>query len=123
MLPATVTHADAAFNVAHAGLLAASLATGRAELLGVALADRLHEPYRASAVCDLREVDAILRDAGAGPHDGLFDRRMLFDVALPADDAVGADACAGPDDRPLVNEARTLEDRALFDFGLGRHHD
>ena len=65
MLPTDVPHADAAFNVAHAGLLAASIATGRPELLGAALADRLHEPYRASAVGDLRAVHDILRSAGA----------------------------------------------------------
>ncbi len=65
MLPDAVPHADAAFNVAHAGLLAASIATGRPELLGAALADRLHEPYRASAVADLQAVHDILRDAGA----------------------------------------------------------
>lgn len=65
LLPDAVTHADAAFNVAHAGLLAASIATGRPELLGAALADRLHEPYRAAAVGDLAEVHDILRDAGA----------------------------------------------------------
>lgn len=65
MLPRAVPHEDAAFNVAHAGLLAASIVTGRPELLGAALADRLHEPYRAAAVADLREVHDILRDAGA----------------------------------------------------------
>jgi homoserine kinase len=65
MLPTAVSHADAAFNVAHAGLLAASIAAGRPELLGAALADRLHEPYRALAVEDLQSVHDILRDAGA----------------------------------------------------------
>ncbi|NTW29372.1 MAG: homoserine kinase [Coriobacteriia bacterium] len=65
MLPDAVSHADAAFNVAHAGLLAASIATGRPELLGSALADRLHEPYRAAAVADLQAVHDILRDSGA----------------------------------------------------------
>jgi len=65
MLPEAVPHEDAAFNVAHAGLLAASIATGRPELLGAALADRLHEPYRAAAVADLEAVHAILSDAGA----------------------------------------------------------
>lgn len=65
MLPDAVPHADAAFNVAHAGLLAASIATGRPELLGAALEDRLHEPYRAPAVADLQQVHDILRDAGA----------------------------------------------------------
>jgi homoserine kinase len=65
MLPDAVPHGDAAFNVAHAGLLAASIATGRPELFGDALADRLHEPYRAEAVGDLQVVAAILREAGA----------------------------------------------------------
>jgi len=65
MLPSAVPHKDAAFNVAHAGLLAASIATGRPELFGAALVDRLHEPYRAAAVGDLRAVHDILRDAGA----------------------------------------------------------
>lgn len=65
MLPKAVPHEDAAFNVAHAGLLAAAIAAGRPELLGAALRDRLHEPYRASAVADLSAVHDILRDAGA----------------------------------------------------------
>jgi homoserine kinase len=65
MLPDAVPHQDAAFNVAHAGLLAASIATGRPELFGAALADRLHEPYRAAAVGDLPGVFDALREAGA----------------------------------------------------------
>lgn len=65
MLPDAVSHKDAAFNVAHAGLLAASIATGRPDLLGAALNDRLHEPYRAAAVADLAAVHGILQDAGA----------------------------------------------------------
>lgn len=65
MLPAAVPHEDAAFNVAHAGLLAASIATGRPDLLGAALADRLHEPYRAAAVADLGMVSRILHESGA----------------------------------------------------------
>jgi homoserine kinase len=46
-LPAAVPHADAAFTAARAALLGAALASGSAELLAEALADRLHEPYRA----------------------------------------------------------------------------
>lgn len=65
LLPTEVTHADAAFNVAHAGLLAASIATGRPELFGAALSDRLHEPYRAQAVSDLKQVHDVLLAAGA----------------------------------------------------------
>lgn len=65
MLPNEVPHTDAVFNVAHAGLLAASIAAGRPELFGDALEDRLHEPYRAQAVGDLAQVAEALRDAGA----------------------------------------------------------
>ena len=65
MLPQAVPHVDAAFNVAHAGLLAASIVAGRPELLEAALADRLHEPYRAAAVRDFIAVHEALRAAGA----------------------------------------------------------
>ena len=47
-LPAEVSHADAAFNVARAALLGAGLARGDAGSLAAAFADRLHEPYRPS---------------------------------------------------------------------------
>ncbi len=46
-LPATVPLADAAFNAAHAALLAVGLATGDWELVGRGLRDRLHQPHRA----------------------------------------------------------------------------
>jgi homoserine kinase len=45
-LPASVSHADAAFSVARATLLGAGIAAGSSELLGEAFADSLHEPYR-----------------------------------------------------------------------------
>jgi homoserine kinase len=45
-LPATVSHGDAAANAAHAALLGAAIASGDADLLAAAFADRLHEQYR-----------------------------------------------------------------------------
>jgi homoserine kinase len=60
-LPADVSHADASFNVARAALLGAGLARGNATLLGAAFEDRLHEPYRPSAL-----LDAIRADLPAG---------------------------------------------------------
>lgn len=45
-LPDRVSHADAAFTAGRAALLGAGLASGSAELLAAAFADRLHEPYR-----------------------------------------------------------------------------
>jgi homoserine kinase len=47
-LPDTVTHGDAAFTAGRAALLGAALAAGDPELFAAALADRLHEPYRAT---------------------------------------------------------------------------
>lgn len=46
-LPVEVPHTDATFTAARAALLGAALARGSAELFAEALADRLHEPYRA----------------------------------------------------------------------------
>lgn len=100
MLPEAVLHADAAFNVAHAGLLAASIATGRPELFGDALADRLHEPYRAVAVEDLLDVAAILRDAGTAG------------VALSGAGPTIIGLVAGDTDRAALDIARGVADRA-----------
>jgi homoserine kinase len=46
-LPAAVSHEDATFTAGRAALLGAALASGSEGLLGAALEDRLHEPYRA----------------------------------------------------------------------------
>lgn len=64
LLPDGVSHEDAAFNVAHAGLLAAAIVAGRVELLPAALQDKLHQPYRARAIDDLDEITRILTEAG-----------------------------------------------------------
>jgi homoserine kinase len=61
-LPAEIPHADAAFTLARAALLGAGAASGSADLLTAALDDRVHEPYRESAL--VREVRANL-PAGA----------------------------------------------------------
>jgi homoserine kinase len=46
-LPEQVAHGDATFTSGRAAVLGAALATGSSELFAEALADRLHEPYRA----------------------------------------------------------------------------
>lgn len=55
-LPAEVPHADAAFSAARAALLGAALASGSEDLFAAALADRLHEPYRARNAPLLAEI-------------------------------------------------------------------
>jgi homoserine kinase len=60
-LPDAVTHADAAASAGRAAMLGAALANGDAGLFAAALDDRLHEPYRPSA---------ILEDVRATPPAG-----------------------------------------------------
>ena len=47
-LPASVTRADAVFNLAHLATLTLGLATSDWELIGQGLGDRLHQPYRST---------------------------------------------------------------------------
>jgi homoserine kinase len=51
-----VPHADAAYTAGRAALLGAALASGSVELFAAALADRIHEPYRASGAPLLEEL-------------------------------------------------------------------
>jgi homoserine kinase len=46
LIPASVSHADAVFNVGRASLMVAALSAGRLDLLAEATRDRLHQPYR-----------------------------------------------------------------------------
>jgi homoserine kinase len=46
VLPSTYSRADAVFNVQRVALLLAALQSGRVDLLGHALDDRIHQPYR-----------------------------------------------------------------------------
>ncbi len=64
-LPRTVPHADAAYNVGRAALLVAGLLTGRSELLGPAMDDRLHQPHRAAAYPAMPAIIQAAREAGA----------------------------------------------------------
>ncbi|MCK8817740.1 homoserine kinase [Natroniella sulfidigena] len=55
-LPDKVSFKDAVFNVSHASLLLAGLLTEDYELIGQALDDRLHQPYRQGLIPGLDEV-------------------------------------------------------------------
>jgi homoserine kinase len=65
-LPERVSHADAAFTAGRAALLGAGLGSGRADVLGAAFADRLHEPYRTAAAPLLEAVRERLPTGAAG---------------------------------------------------------
>jgi homoserine kinase len=65
MLPPTVPHADAAFNVGRVALLVAALASGDMAALRDATQDRLHQEYRLNASSDSRLAIAAALEAGA----------------------------------------------------------
>jgi homoserine kinase len=65
-LPPGYSRADAVFNVGRVALFLAALGAERWELLGPAMADRLHQPYRSRALFPwLDAVVAAAREAGA----------------------------------------------------------
>ncbi len=64
-LPQAVPLSDAVHNLGRALLVVEALREGDFGLLGRALADRLHEPYRTGDIPAYREVVAAAREAGA----------------------------------------------------------
>ncbi len=64
-LPASVPLADAVFNVGKMGLLLHALAQGDAAQLARAMADRLHQPYRAPLIPGLAGALAAAQAEGA----------------------------------------------------------
>ena len=65
VLAATVSRADAVFNLQRLGLLLASIAAGRIDLLGLAMDDRLHQPQRQVLFPWMEAVRRAALDAGA----------------------------------------------------------
>jgi homoserine kinase len=90
LLPATVSLADAVYNVGRASLLVAALASGRPELLAEATRDRLHQPFRLPLFPD----GATLLDAAmqAGALGAYISGAGPTVMALCADSAGHADA-------------------------------
>ena len=86
-LPTEVAHTDAAFTAGRAALLGAALASGSPELFADALADRLHEPYRAegapllAAVRERPPATALGSTlSGSGPTVVVWARRDSADA-------------------------------------------
>ncbi|OHU30715.1 homoserine kinase [Mycobacteroides franklinii] len=88
LLPESVTHVDARFNISRVALLTVAL-TARPDLLMTATEDRLHQPQRASAMPASAEVLRYLRNqgvaavlSGAGPAVLALTTRDLPDSAV-----------------------------------------
>ena len=65
LLPDTVPHRDAVFNVSRSAMVTAALITGQLDALKTALDDRLHQPYRLSLVPGFEAVRGAAVRAGA----------------------------------------------------------
>lgn len=65
LMPATYPKADVVFSTSRVALLLAALQTGQYALLGEAMEDRLHQPYRAQLFPALPALLAAARAAGA----------------------------------------------------------
>ncbi len=65
VLPGEVPFADAVFNTSHAAMALAALVSENWNLLGAAMKDRLHQPYRAELMPGMEEVIAAAVEAGA----------------------------------------------------------
>jgi len=64
-LPASVSRADAVFNLSHAAMLVAAVLRADGALLSMAMDDRLHQPVRARLVPGLGQILEAARAAGA----------------------------------------------------------
>lgn len=65
VLPTEISVKDAVYNISRTSLLTAALATGRLDLLGRAMQDRLHQPYRAALVPGMEKLLAEAPQHGA----------------------------------------------------------
>lgn len=116
-LPASVSMADAVFNVQRVALLVHAARAADTELLRAALADRLHQPYRAPLVPGLAEALAWRADgllgvflSGAGPSIA-----AIVDASVPgAVDEVRAQFDALYRRLALPVAVRTLHAREPF---------
>lgn len=64
-LPQLVTMRDAVFNISRAALLVAALQKGDLSVLGTAMDDRLHQPFRSGLIPGFKKVVSAARLAGA----------------------------------------------------------
>ncbi len=65
LLPKSILLKDAAINIGRAALVVQALAEGDTDLLGEAMHDRLHEPYRKMAIPGYGQTVAAALEAGA----------------------------------------------------------
>jgi homoserine kinase len=62
VIPETVPHRDAVFNLQRSSLMVAAIASGQTHLIREAMKDRLHQPYRAGLAPGLSDVLDAMAD-------------------------------------------------------------
>lgn len=65
VLPLQISRSDAIFNISRLGLLLRGLETGREDWLAMAMADKLHQPYRQALIRGYETVKSAAISAGA----------------------------------------------------------
>ena len=65
VLPKHVNFSDAIYNMSRSALLIGSIATGKLEMLPIAMTDKLHQPYRSELIPGFDDVVAAATAAGA----------------------------------------------------------
>ncbi len=65
VIPSQISRSDAIFNISRLGLLIRGLEAGQGNWLGVAMADKLHQPYRQKLIFGYEAVASAALTAGA----------------------------------------------------------
>lgn len=65
VLPQSYSKADAVFNVSRAALLIRAIEDGNAELIKIAMEDKIHQPYRFKLIDGVDDARAIALECGA----------------------------------------------------------
>jgi homoserine kinase len=115
LMPAAYAKADVVFNTSRVALLLAALSTGQFALLGTAMEDRMHQPYRAQLFPALPDLLAAARAGGAygACLSGGGSTVLALAAPGPASHAVAAALCRAAERAGLTGEAQILDiDRA-----------
>lgn len=84
-LPDSYTKEDAVFNISRVSMLILSLLSGDEENLKVALADKIHEPYRLKIIPEIDKIEEIIKKSKALGHY-LSGAGSTIMIVLKADD-------------------------------------
>ncbi|MGE4284229.1 MAG: homoserine kinase [Clostridia bacterium] len=65
ILPDVISHKDGVFNAGRAALMAASMVAGNYDNIPFAVEDKLHQPYRAELIPDMKQIFDVSKQYGA----------------------------------------------------------